>query len=378
MIILIDTLRADTVAAARTPHIDALAAGGVSVQRCWAASTWTVPSTISLMTGMPVRQHGWDLASARIGKYPPLPPTPTLAEVLQDAGIATTGYYANPYLAEALGFDRGFDSWKRSVDNHIPEQLRGEVRRSWGDGRRHFAYLHLFGAHSPLRPSEAARKRWGVDEKWIDPKRGFLIEIAKRNQLDGADEAYRAGYHAVVEDLDGLVGQILDALGDHRERTMVILTSDHGELLGEHDVFAHGTHVWEPLTHVPLFVHGGHTSLPETLGITAIPALVTSALGVEHAWPTAPDAALPLVSQREGLLALSTDGRTKGIWHDGLQVYDVVVDPGEEHRIAGREAEFETARAEWEAAIPVGTRMEPAVLLSEEMIEELKALGYVD
>ncbi len=378
LVILIDTLRADAVAAARTPHIDALAEAGVAVERCWSASTWTVPSTISLMTGMPVRQHGWDLASARIGHYPPLPPTPTLAEVLRDAGVVTSGYYANPYLAEALGFDRGFGCWKRTVDAQMPRQLRSEVEREWGDGRRHFTYLHLFGVHSPLRPSDEARARWDVDAAWIDPQRGFLVEVAKRGKQEGSREAYRAAYHAVVEDLDALVGELLDALGDQRGRTMVILTSDHGELLGEHGKFAHGTHVWEGLTHVPLIVHGGHTALPATLGIASVPALVTSALGVEHAWPTAADADLPLVSQREGLVALSPDGRTKGIWDDGLRVYDLSTDAAEEHPLQGRDAELEASRATWEASIPAGQRMEPAVLLTDEMIEELRALGYVE
>ena len=107
VLVVIDTLRADEMARASTPHLDSLAASGTVVGRAWSSSTWTVPSVVSLWTGMPPRQHGWDLPSARIGQYPPLPAAPTIAQVLSKAGFSTTGLYANPYLAQELGFESG-------------------------------------------------------------------------------------------------------------------------------------------------------------------------------------------------------------------------------------------------------------------------------
>ncbi len=376
VVIVIDTLRADVVAEVETLALDSLAASGSGVARAWSAGTWTVPSIVSLFTGMTVRQHGWDLPMARMGRYPPLPEAPTLAEVLRAQGFATTGFYANPYLAQDLGFDRGFENWKRIADRTAAPKVRAEIEQHWGDGRRHFIYLHLLGPHSPLKPSEEARQRWQVDPAWIDPQRGFLGEVAKRNVKPGAREAYAAAYRAVVEDTDALVAEVLDAIEPHRDQTVVVLTSDHGELLGEHDRVGHGRHLWEPLTHVPLVARNAG-ELPPTLGIASIPALVTSALQVDHEWPTGV-VATPMVAQREGQLALSPDGKLKGIWTDSLAVYDLEADAGELQPLTAPEPQLEAARREWESSVEQAGPLAPSVLLDPAVIKELEALGYVE
>ena len=375
LLILIDTLRADALAEAATPNIDAVAAQGASVDRAWSAGTWTVPSVISIFTGMSVRQHGWDAPTGRIGHYPKLPAAPTLASVLSASGFGTFGLYSNPYLAEELGFSKGFDTWRRSSDIAMAKRL-GEEVKGWGDGRGHFAYIHLLGPHSPLRPSEEARERWSVAPDFIEDKKGFGIGAAKRNQTEGVREAYAAAYRAVIEDTDVLIGDILAALGEHREDTLVVITSDHGELLGEHDRVGHGTWLYEGLTHVPLIVDRG--SVPQTLGIAAIPDLVTTALGVEHTWATTADAPLPLVAQREGNLAMSADGQHKGIWMKGeLSVYDLAVTPLEATPLADDRG-LPAARTAWEEAIPPGTLSDDSVTLHPDTLDELKALGYLE
>ncbi len=189
VLIVLDTLRADVLTQANTPVIDALASAGASVPRAWSAGTWTVPSVISLLTGMSVRQHGWDLPTGRIGKYPPLPTVDTLPTVLHAQGFATDGWYANPYLAEDLGFSRGFDSWHRSADPSMPGQLAKLVKSRFDDGQRHFVYLHFIGAHSPLRPSDDARQLHHLDPQWFDERGGMNIGLAKRNRPAGARQA---------------------------------------------------------------------------------------------------------------------------------------------------------------------------------------------
>lgn len=376
LLLVVDTLRADALAAAETPHLDAIAARGDAVERAWSSSTWTVPSVVSVLTGMPVRQHGWNLPTGRIGSYPPLPSAPTLATVLQGAGFGTFGVYANPYLAEQLGFDRGFETWRRASDQSIPKIFASHVEEQWGDGRRHFAYVHLIGPHSPLKPSAAAAARWGVDPTWLSDSRGLGIGSAKRNREAGVREAYRAAYHAVIEDTDARVGALMAALGAHRDETVVVVVSDHGEMLGEHNKVGHGTMVYEPLTHVPFLVDRG--SLPQTLGIASAPAVLTARLGVAHAWPTAADAALPLVSQREGMLALSVDGKRKGIWEEGsFLTYDLEGDPAE-LRPLGPDQGLESARAMWEDAVAPGGALADEVTLHQDTIEELRAMGYLE
>ncbi|MEC7242529.1 MAG: sulfatase-like hydrolase/transferase, partial [Myxococcota bacterium] len=191
VVILIDTLREDALLEARTPHIDALRASGSASKHAWSSGTWTVPSIMSLFTGKSVREHGWDEPSARLGHYPIMGEHMTLAEQLSAEGFETTGFYANPYLAEDLGMERGFRTWKRSSDAQIPHLFERLVREEWSSTTApQFAYLHLMGPHSPLNPSQEARERWGVEDTWFEEPRGLMIGAAKRNRKSGVREAY--------------------------------------------------------------------------------------------------------------------------------------------------------------------------------------------
>lgn len=389
VVIVTDTTRADVLRAARTPRLDALRARGARVERAWSAGTWTVPSTVSLFTGATVRAHGFDLATGKLGRYPPLPDRPMLAEVLRSEGFSTWGAYANPYLAEAMGWDRGFDTWKRTTDPAMPELFAAHVRDQWGDGERHFAYLHLIGPHSPLAPSEAARKRAGVDKAWFDESRGFLIGVAKRDRKGPARKAYAKSYKAVLEDVDARIGQLLDALGEHRKDTLVVVTSDHGELLGEHDRVGHGHHVWEALTWVPLLadhpaLEGKEEQLPDAASNAMVADLVTRSLGVAHTWEVSVTNPLPLVAQREGRVALSPEGRLKGVWDADvapeLVAFDLRADPGEEAALSdpGKRQRLTDARAAFEARVPPGPDPRAATVeLEEADVKALKELGYL-
>jgi Sulfatase. len=177
---------------------------------------------VSLFTGMFVRSHGWDLSTGRVGQYPPLAAAPTLAEVLSGAGFTTHGFHANPYLSEQLGFDRGFDAWRRSGDRVMAGQFARLVETTWTADGRDFAYLDFIGPHSPLEPSEGARARHALAGEFFDEREGLNIGVAKRNRRDGARAAYAQGYRAVVEDTDARVAAVLDALGPHRDDTLVV------------------------------------------------------------------------------------------------------------------------------------------------------------
>ena len=389
VVIVLDTTRADTLRAARTPNLDALVASGASVERAWSAGTWTVPSTFSLLSGALVRSHGFDLSTGKLGQYPPLPDRPTLAEVLRGAGFGTFGAYANPYLAEKMGWDRGFDTWKRTSDKAMPALFARHVDEEWGDGRRHFAYLHLIGPHSPLNPSEAARARNGVTTEHFDAKRGLLIGAAKRDRTGTVRTAYAAAYQAVLEDTDERVGALLSALAAHRQDTLVVVTSDHGELLGEHDRVGHGRHVWEALTWVPLLADhpglaGTDEALPPAANNAIVPDLVTRSLGLSAPWEVTVDTPLPLVSQREGRLALSPDGRLKGLWDadvaSDLLAFDLEVDPAEAVPLTTEEPReaLRGLRATFEQAVAPGPDpAAPSVSFDASEVEALRSLGYL-
>ena len=375
VIIVIDTLREDRALKADTPHLDGLASQGARAQRAWSAGTWTLPSVISMFSGASIREHGWDLPTGRIGKYPLVPDIPLLAEVLKAEGFRTDGLYSNGLLSEELGFHRGFDQWGRVSDLTMSKQFSAVVGKRWSPGERHFAYLHFLGPHSSLKPTDQARDKHDLDGPlW---EKGLEIGAAKRNE-DGARDAYRVGYTAVIEDTDARVGQVLEALGEYRQDTLIVVTSDHGELLGEHGVYGHGYWVYEPLTHVP-FIVSAPVELPATVSTAALPQLVTDQLGISYTWPTQLDSS-PLVSQREGKLALTVDGRKKQIWDDTgktkkVGLFDLEIDPLEIAPIAG---DLEAERAAWEAEVPRADPLKEVVELSDETQQELKALGYIE
>jgi len=376
LVIVIDTLRADAVARADTPHLDALAAQGDAVELAWSAGTWTVPSVISLFSGMPVRQHGWNGSPGLAKNFPEIPAIPLLAEVLSANGFQATGLYANNFIDGKMGFSRGFREWQPIADATAVRET-GKRIAQWKPGERHFLYVHLLGPHSPLRPSEAARAKYEVEDHWFENPQGLLIGAAKRNQEPGVRKAYEAAYHGVVEDTDARVGELLELLGEHREDTLVVVTSDHGELIDDHGFCGHGYWVWEELTHVPLIADGAG-ELPQTLSTAAIPDLITSAVGVKHAWPVTLADTLPLVSEREGKVAVTPDGRFKGIWDDGFEAYDLHQDPEEAHPIDGHEDAIHAARQSWEARFPPGKLDDSKVELHPQTLEALRSLGYLD
>ena len=390
-VIVVDTLRADAVVRSDTPEIDALSTEGIRVPFAWSPSTWTAPSTLSLMTGTHVRDHGWDLPFPRFMaeaglSYPSVEDRPTLAEVLEAHGYRTIGLYANPLLSRQLGWERGFDAWQQEQDSSMAKVLRRSIRhlKKFDAERPLMVYLHLLGPHQPIRPSRLASNRWGVRAETRHlTRKGIRIEHAVAGKHDNQDQYVRA-YHAQVEDTDAQVGELVQALKRRGRPLLVVLTSDHGELLGEHDRWGHESSVWNALTHVPLVVSGDHLlPIPEVLSTAAIPDYITRAVGVPHSWPVSIDDAPVLVSQRDGALAVSGDGRYRGIWDtDGSTltgVYDVLTDPEEAAPIPdfAPRAAVQMHRGRWMAETPDNVRAAVEEALDDETRSLLEELGYM-
>lgn len=388
LVIVVDTLRADAVEAARTPTLDDLARRGDRVAQAWSPSTWTAPSVMSMFTGMSLRQHGWNFPfpnkmRKRGETYPRMrEDTPALAEVLFEAGFHTEGWYANPFLGHDMGYDRGFGRWARTHDAAAAKKVRRSVS-GWEAGERHFIYLHLFGPHMPLSPRGEPAERWRVDKSLSNKRGSYSFRRFKPGQT-AREENYRRAYHAVVEQVDRNLGRIIRALGPHADDTAIFVTSDHGELLGEHDAWGHGEHVWEQLTHVPFYAVGAGP-LPDTLMTASLPALVTGALGVEHTWPTPADAALPLVSQRGEKLTISPDGRHKAVWdatalseQGGVAVFDLTLDRAETNPLTDAPFDPLAVRTAWESATGDHQVAARQGEMGDELLDMLDELGYVD
>jgi hypothetical protein len=382
LLVVMDTVRADAHAEAHTPAFDQIAAQG-SAPRAWAPSTWTAPSTVSLMTGMPVYAHGWDFSFPRhldpeTESYAAIPEEiPTLGEVMSEAGYQTVGIIGNQLLSREIGWQRGFSQWIPVPDKRFPRKLR-KVLDEADDDTPLFLYLHLRGAHYPCLPSEEAAARWDVGEPaW----RGQARKIRDMPGVSAAEqEQYRKAYRAKIEDVDARVGKLIE-LASERGDGVVIITSDHGELLGEHGEWGHDHWLWEPLNAVPLAARG-LGELPPLVSTTGLAARIAAVAGAPGAFP--PETVVPL-AQREGRVAVTLPDGTKGIWDEriargtGFAAFDVVGEPEERQELWHPldRAGLVLAREQAEAEQPHRSLELVQEGIEEDMLEMLEDLGYM-
>ena len=237
LLITIDTLRADALSsyggAAQTPNLDRLAAAGVQFTFAHAHAVVTLPSHTSILTGRLPYEHGMrDNSGFRVKDG-----TATLATRLKAAGFDTGAFVAGFPLTKRFGLTPGFDVY----DDQMPE-LTGAMavsmpeRRAdavvaratdWIGGRqtRFFSWVHLFDPHSPYAPPEPHLANY-----------------------------QSAPYYGEVAWTDQALAPLLARLATLSRPTLVIVTSDHGESLGEHGELTHGMFAYEATLRVPLIV----------------------------------------------------------------------------------------------------------------------------
>jgi arylsulfatase A-like enzyme/tetratricopeptide (TPR) repeat protein len=242
LLVTIDTLRADRLgaygyAAIDTPATDRLAREGILFEDATVQVPQTRPSHASILTGRLPYEHG-----IRDNYSPPLNPRlPTLATTLRGKGYRTAAFIGSYALASISGLDRGFELYdepfseggKRTAVYTRPERPAAEVVDSTLTWLRRprtgpfFAWVHLYDPHSPYVPPAP-----------------FAGRYAERP------------YDGEVAYSDAQVGRLLDFLDRQglRGRTLVVVTADHGEGLGEHGEDEHLMFVYDSTLRVPLIV----------------------------------------------------------------------------------------------------------------------------
>ncbi|HVS09598.1 MAG TPA: sulfatase, partial [Planctomycetota bacterium] len=279
VVITLDTTRADHLGCygyqrPTSPNLDHLAEQSVLYGRAISPSSWTLPAHVSLFTGKLPTSHGvcYDArGSLNLGdavdtkgmlsyRARALPAQEvTLAQILSARGFATGAFVAGPWLKRLFGLDRGFAHYD---DGNI-EALRGRLAEDvtasalrWLEGQRgkpFFLFLNYFDPHTPY--DAPPPYRWAFlseQERNVDPAapRGEPRSEEERRQL--AIDLY----DGEIRYMDHHVGQLLaglDRLGMFDD-TLLVVTGDHGELLGEHGNWGHGKFLTEPELHVPLFL----------------------------------------------------------------------------------------------------------------------------
>jgi arylsulfatase A-like enzyme len=274
LLVVLDTTRVDAVSAygagthVFTPTTDRLAAGGLRFARAYAQAPWTLPSHASLFTGLTPSQHGVNWRSTWAADD-----LVTLAEALRDADYETVGISENPWISAALNMAQGFDRFVVTTgftlthDGPEPSPAAAETVRAVGEwlgarraDRPFFLFVNLLDAHlpylvrseTPFLPAgvtpERARAVPQNPSEYLCQPRARTLDVAILHGL------YLGGVRAADAKL-GAVLELLRSAGLDRD-VITMVTADHGEHFGEHQMVGHQFSVREALLHVPLIVHG--------------------------------------------------------------------------------------------------------------------------
>ncbi len=430
VLVSIDTLRADRLGAygydrGVTPNLDQLAEDGVVFERAVTTAGTTWPAHASMLTGLYPRYHGVRRNGMELDEN-----IPVIAELLRESGYATASFVSYKAMHFRGRLDRGFQTASDTdffQDGEEPIRAGDETTAmavSWLDDQSEspspaFLWLHLFEPHSPYELTEFSRK-W-MAEAGYD---GFLAGGASGEALRGQRdrilasprhiEAMNALYDGEIELADALVGQLLDKLEaeGRLDNTVLIVTSDHGQGLGENGNMGHGPTLREDVLHVPLIIRdfrsnqGGRRVATTVSLVDLAPTIANAALGLDlpgvqgrslmthlnernedesgdrevfaeiRLWPESEET--PDWYDRKSM-AIYTEGLKFKTRNGQTEIFDARIRPSSEKRLESPGvnpallAYLDSLRADF-----LSGEIKPGeVELTDKEIETLKSLGYI-
>ncbi|HEY2933436.1 MAG TPA: tetratricopeptide repeat protein [Acidobacteriota bacterium] len=397
LLITIDTLRADHVGcygyrATGTPNMDALAGEGVLYENCIAQVPLTLPSHCTILTGTYPQFHGVRDNIAFLLDSKAL----TLAEILRERGYVTGGFVGSYILNHTRGVDQGFDVFFDNYQALAPDtdqfsalvaETKGtkviyEATRWLGtkSSKPFFAWVHLFEPHDPYKPPEPFRSRY-----------------------------LNRPYDGEVAYADALVGDLLAFLKRENlyENTLIVLTSDHGENLGEHREPTHGYYIYDAALRVPLIVKAplgvklkGKRVKSQVRSVDIAPTVLAFLEGSSGAFQGRevlslalnPDRDVPLPAYSENFMQKYQFGWSElRSWRLGKykyidapkpELYDLERDPGEVTNILSASQALANRYKQdlakfYSIHLPSGGSAAPRSTIGPEELQRLQSLGYV-
>jgi len=430
LLVSLDTLRADHLGSygyerPTSPRLDALARAGVRFLDASSTSTWTLPAHASLLTGRYVDAHGVRDEGRRLPRS-----VPTLTDVFARAGWETACVVNSFYLSRRFGLQRGCRQElyvQESVDRVAPstwvtdqalawiDELAGSDAPSSSGRERLFLFVHYYDVHSDyaaLPPHRRAFER--PYDGTLEGTTAELRAVQEGEARLAPRDAERLAdlYDAGVRQTDAELGRLFDGMRERGlwDRSLIVVTSDHGEELLEHGGVLHGRHQYQEQLRVPLLMVG--PGLPEDRVVETPVSLVDVAptvldvvgllppgpldgLSLRPLWSPDGDAApfrdrVLFSESRHGLerpvqtWAARLGSLKRIVGPDGRgRLYDLAEDPGETGappppdgpaaRQLARELERFRARV-GDGPQPTARPPDP---LSEEERAHLRALGYL-
>jgi arylsulfatase len=427
LLVTIDTLRADHLGAygyarATSPRIDALARRGVLFEQAYTYWPKTRGSFVAILTGRLAAQSGYGKSHPLLVDF-----NPTLASVLAEAGYDTTAVVDNPNVAASFGYAKGFKRYRETWEEKALATETDRARAITKDAaaylgaakkeRPFLLWVHYVNPHAPYDPPAPYDTAFLDAQATAGPAlpavNGFHGGVPKQWAKAGRSLGYYvAQYDGEIAAVDAEVGQVLEALERSavRDRTLVLLASDHGESLGEHGYyFDHGENLFDPSLRIPLVVAGpgieaGRRSSELASTLDIVPTLL-DALKVSYPPDLAGVSLLGaargqalerrrLPGQNDRNLLAAWDRRYKIVatpsdTGSSYALYDRASDPGETRDASAAKPdvlreerrELELFRERIDAQLVRTRRLlegrSGVVTPSAEACERLKALGYV-
>jgi arylsulfatase A-like enzyme len=448
---------------ATTPHIDTLAAQSTLFENAFSVGCWTLPVHASLFTGLHSFSHGVKVSKDALPKD-----FPTLAIQLKELGYQTASFSDNAYISDRTGLTNGFDTvydiWQLVKPHGIertkssklikklepygapakpviaavrtlqhfrsmikPQRRQGDkgarltnqFLREWLTESRNptqpfFLFVNYMECHEPYRPPNPYDRRfmprhfseWRVSR--LRNNKEAILNAPDKQQRDDL-EILQALYDGGLSYLDAMIGEViqtLESLGILDE-TVVVVTSDHGDSLGEHHHIGHRMALYEQLVHVPLIIRyprGFPTGkrVPDLVSLIDLyPTFLElggadiSGASLNGNYKLSADLAnyvRPFViaentapkSQNGVIARMLRNNQYKYIWKSNQEheLYDILADPQEQTNLISTRLEVAAGLNEQLQAwleSPGHPQFEAGqVEYDQVMLERLRELGYVD
>lgn len=430
-----------------TPNLERFAERSVVYETAISPAGWSLPSHASMFTGLYPSRHG----AHDQHKYL-RPEYLTMAEILRSWGYHTLAVCHNEYVSSTTGLNRGFaefnpiirrlprplkkikqkaeagiatllglrDSGARSINR----QVIAALHRLQTNERPFFMFVHYLEPHAPYRPPQKYNRYlpkgvFPTEAKQVNQDRvKYLAELVSMDERDF--EILTALYDGEITYLDTRIAQVLRWLEDSGllDRTMVIITSDHGENLGDHQMLGHTYCLYDTLLHVPLIIHYPKGTVApgrvehQVQTLDTLPTIL-SMLGdtssetyrslqgcdllssARHEFTIAEQANPDLTtfySRFPGVDVSRYDRALKMIRTDHYkyirasdgnhELYDLQVDPDEQHNINAERPdvaeELDRRLTEWRNSFEEAIPSDEVPEFDEAVKERLRALGYLE
>jgi arylsulfatase A-like enzyme len=369
--LLMDTARADAFGpfaksdrVVKTPNYDALAARSTVFTSAYDNENWTKPSVATSLSGLYPSSHGAKEDASKLSRDVEL-----ISERLKHAGFATAGFVANGYVSDAFGFEQGWDKYR----NYIRESKPSEAEHVFADA---LAWHAEHAKHHPDQPfflylqTIDPHVNYHVDREFWSPYFEGSYDGPLGSSIDAEDQRKLSTKKlaASTRDLDWLhalywgeityhdfhFGKFIAELEARHvlDDTLLVVTNDHGEELGERGRYGHGHQVFEEMIRAPLMLHyppmlaSGRT-VPDIVEHVDLAPTILDMLGTEPLRDADGISFLPLLQGRQSqqpdyAMTEFLQGRRVlrvGHWKlfgqpaGGGSLFDLVADPDERHEL---------------------------------------------